>query len=200
MAALHRPADGKRRVRCRAPCRSGLLQPEEERSRPRRAGNLSRDCRQRVAPGALPGEAVIEDHDFVGSALPLAHQPGSGFQLRAETFCPLSSLLQLLCDVAQLALRLWAETAQSNFLQAVCDCSDQQLAAEMGGGIGFVETAPLLAKLTDVELGEARERFPAGILLSGGHGRHRSGAVSTGASRYTDWPSASLLRVTSRPA
>src|SRR5439155_8796248 len=66
--------------------------------------------------------------------------------------------------------------------------------------IGLIETAPLLAKLADVELGEARQRLPGDILLSRGHGRHRSGAVSTGASRYTDWPSASLLRVTSRPA
>src|SRR6266481_3440065 len=52
----------------------------------------------------------------------------------------------------------------------------------------------------DIELGEARERLPCSILVSGGHGRHRSEAVSTTASRYTDWPVASLLRVTSRPA
>src|SRR6267143_5444518 len=70
----------------------------------------------------------------------------------------------------------------------------------MGGGIGLVEAAPLLAKLVDVEVGEARQRLPADILLSGGHGRHRLGAISTRASRYTDWPVASLLRVTSRPA
>src|SRR5882762_2980967 len=38
----------------------------------------------------------------------------------------------------------------------------------------------------------AAERLPGGILLSGGHGRHRLGAVSTRASRYTDWPVASL--------
>src|SRR5205807_5653330 len=100
----------------------------------------------------------------------------------------------------QLALRLRAETAHSNFLHPVCDRSDQQLAAEVGGSIRLVETAPFLAKFAEIELGEARERLPAGILLSDGHGRHRSGAVSTGASRYTDWPSASLLRVTSRPA
>jgi len=74
---------------------------------------------------ALPGEAIIEDRDFVGSALPLAYQPGSGLQLPAETFRRLSSLLQLLCDLAQLALRLRAETAQSNFLHPVCDRSDQ---------------------------------------------------------------------------
>src|SRR4029077_20036470 len=80
--------------------RSGLLQPEEERSRPRRPGNLSRDCRQRVAPGALPGETVIEDHDFVGPPLPLAHQPGSWFQLGAETFRSRSGVLQLHSDLA----------------------------------------------------------------------------------------------------
>src|SRR5205807_3138097 len=156
----------------------------------RRAGDLSRDRGQRAVLHALPGEAVIADHDLVGSPLPLAYQPCSGVQLRAETFCRRSSLLQLHCDLAQLALRLRAQTAQSNFLHSVCDCSDQQLAAEMGGSIGLIETAPLLAKLADVELGEARQRLPACIPLSDGHGRHRSGAVSTRASRYTDWPSA----------
>ena len=149
---------------------------------------------------ALPGAAVIEDHDLVSPPLPFAHQPGAGLQLRVEADRSRSSLLQLLRNLAQLALLLWAQTAQSNLLHPVCDGSDQQLAAEMGGSIGLIETAPLLAKLADVELGEARQRLPAYILLSDGHGRHRSGAVSTGASRYTDWPSASLLRVTSRPA
>src|SRR6202022_4306011 len=70
----------------------------------------------------------------------------------------------------------------------------------MWGNIGLVEAVPLLAKFADVELGEAQERLLAGILVSGRHGRHRSGAVSTRASRYTDWPVAALLRVTSRPA
>ena len=87
---------------------------------------------------ALPAEAVIADHDLVGSPLPLAYQPCSGLQLRAETFRSRSSLLQLLCDLAQLALGLRAETAQSNFLHSVCDRSDQQLAAEMRGSVGFV--------------------------------------------------------------
>ncbi len=140
-----------------------MLQSEEERSRPRRARNLSRDRGQRAVLRALPGEAVIEDHDFVGSTLPLAQQPSSGLDLRAETFRSPFGLLQLLCDLAQLALRLRAETAQSNLLDSVCDRSDQQLAAEMWGSIGFVETAPLLAKLVDVERGEARQRLLAGL-------------------------------------
>src|SRR6267143_1023822 len=198
IAALHRPTDRKRRLRWPAACRSVLFQPEEERPRPGRAGDLSRDRGQRAVLRALPGEAVIEDHDFVGSTLPFAYQPGSGLQLRAETFRRRSGLLQLQCDLAQLALRLRAETAQSNLLDSVCDRSDQQLAAEMWGSIGFVETAPLLAKLVDVERGEARQRLLAGLGLPS-HCRHRP-TVSGGASRYTDWPSASLLRVTSRPA
>src|SRR5213080_2955695 len=102
---LHRRVYG---YQCWAACRSVLFEPEEERSRPRRAGDLSRDRGQRVAPGALPGETVIEDHDLVSSPLPLAHQPGSGLQLRAEAYPGLSVFLQVLCDLAQLALRLRA--------------------------------------------------------------------------------------------
>src|SRR6266404_6203721 len=138
---LHHPADRKRRLRGPAACRSVLFQPEEQRTRPRRAGDLSRDRGQRVAPGALPREAVIEDYDLVSSPLPLAHQPGARLQLRAETFRSPSGLLQLRYDLAQLALRLQAETAQSNFLHSVCDRSDQQLGAEMRGNIDLVETA-----------------------------------------------------------
>src|SRR6266850_3665761 len=114
MAVLHRPARRNRCWRRPAAYRSVLLQPEEERSRPCRAGDLSRDRGQRAVLRALPGEAVIEDHDFVGSTLPFAYQPGSGLQLRAETFRRRSGLLQLLCNLAQLALRLRAETTQSN--------------------------------------------------------------------------------------
>src|SRR6266436_5402266 len=121
-----------------AACRSVWFQSEEQGPRPRRAGDLSRDRGQRVAPGAQPGEAVIEDHDFVGSTLPLAHQPCSGLDLRAETLRSLSGLLQLLSDLAQLTLRLGTETAQSNLLHPVCDRSDQQFAAEMWGGTRLV--------------------------------------------------------------
>src|SRR5438132_639858 len=200
MAALHRRAAWAQCLRGAMSGGSVRLQPEEQRSRPCRAGDLSRDRGQRAVLRALPGAAVIEDHDLVSPPLPFAHQPGAGLQLRAEADRTRSSLLQLLRNLAQLALLLWAQTAQSNLLHPVCDGSDQQLAAEMGGSIGFVETAPLLAKLVDVELGEARQRLPAGILLSGGHRRHRSGAVSTTATRYTDGPVVFLLRVTARPA
>src|ERR1700731_886364 len=47
-------------------------------------------------------------------------------RLRAETLRSPSGLLQLLCDLAQLALRLRTEAAQSNLLHPVCDRSDQQ--------------------------------------------------------------------------
>ena len=57
-----------------------------------------------------------------------------------------------------------------------------QVAAETRGSVGFVQTAPLLAELVEIEHGEARKRLPAGIPVPGRHRRHRSG-VLTGASR-----------------
>ena len=57
--------------------------------------------------------------------------------------------------------RLRAQAAKRDFLHPVCDSSYQQLVAEVRRGIGFVESAPLLAKFAEVELGEARERLPA---------------------------------------
>jgi hypothetical protein len=40
-------------------------------------------------------------------------------------------LLQLLCNLAELALPPRAQPAKSDFLHPVCDSSHQQLAAEM---------------------------------------------------------------------
>ena len=73
----------------------------------------------------------------------------------------LCGLVELLRKLAKLALTLRAEAAESGFLHPVCDGSYQQLAAEMRGCIGFVESAPLLTKLAEIELGEARKRLPA---------------------------------------
>ena len=56
---------------------------------------------------------------------------------------------------------LRTEPAERDFLQAVCDGAPQQLAAEMRGCLGFVESAPLLTKLAERELGEARQRLRA---------------------------------------
>jgi hypothetical protein len=109
----------------------------------------------------LPGEAVIEHQHVVGSTLPFPNQPGSGLQLRASAYRGFSGLLELLRNPEQLAPRLWAQAAQSEFLHAVRDSSHQQFAAEVGGRLSFVETTPLLTKLAEVELGEARERLPA---------------------------------------
>ena len=111
---------------------------------------------------ALPGETVIEHQHVVGSALPFPHQPGSGLQLGARRRVGPSGLLELLCKLAELALRLRAQAAQGDFLQPVCDSSYQQLAAEVRRCLHFVETTPLLTKFADVESGEVRERLSAG--------------------------------------
>jgi hypothetical protein len=117
---------------------------------------------------ALPGEAVIANRDFVSPPLPLADQPGSALQPQAESYSGLSAFLQILSDLGKLPLGLWAQTAQRNFRHSVCDFSDQLLAAEMWGSIHLVEMAPRLAKFADVQRGEARERLPSGVPLSGG--------------------------------
>jgi hypothetical protein len=84
---------------------------------------------------ALPRETVIE-HEFDTSTPP----DRSGF-------------VELLCNVAELALALRAEPAKGDFLQAVCDGTQQQLAAEMRGCLGFVESAPLLPQRAEREFG-----------------------------------------------
>src|SRR5437588_12338618 len=110
---------------------------------------------------ALPRETAIEHEHLIGSALPLPNQPGPRFQFDTSTPPDLSGFVELLCDVAELALALRAEPAERDFLQAVCDGAHQPLAAEMRGCLGFVERAPLLPQLAEREFGEARERLPA---------------------------------------
>ena len=125
----------------------------------------------------LPREAVIEHKHLVGSALPLPNEPSSRFQFDTSTALDLSGFFELLCELTQLALVLRAEPAESNFLHPVCDGSQQQLATEMGGCVGFVESAPLLPQLPELELGEARERLPASPDISKRAAHARSGAA-----------------------
>jgi hypothetical protein len=63
--------------------------------------------------------------------------------------------------LTELTLPLRAEAAESDLLHPVCDSSQQQLAAEVRRSLRFVENAPLLTKLAEADLGEARERLPA---------------------------------------
>ena len=86
-----------------------------------------------------------------------------------------------MCNLPQLALPLRAEPAESDFLQTVRDGSQQQLAAEMRGCVGFVESAPLLAQLAELKLREARERLPASRDIA----KRAAHACSGAAMRYT---------------
>ena len=60
-------------------------------------------------------------------------------------------------------------------IAALHDGAQQQLAAEMGWSLGFVESTPLLPEATEVELGEARERLPGKPSESGFGGSYRPG-------------------------
>ena len=109
----------------------------------------------------MPGEAVIKHQHLIGSAPPFSNQPGSGFQFETSTPPDFCGLVELLHKLAKPSLPLRTQAAESEFLHPVCDSSYQQLAAEMRGRIGFVERAPALTKLAEIELGEARECLPA---------------------------------------
>jgi len=128
---------------------------------------------------ALPGEAVIEHQHLIGSALPFPNQPGSRLQLGATRRGRCSGLLELLRNLVELALPPRAQPAKSDFLHPVCDSSHQQLAAEMRRCLGFIENAPLLTKLPEIELGEARERLPASRCILD----HAAHACAAGAMR-----------------
>src|SRR5262249_7831842 len=134
---------------------------EEGRPRRRRAVDCSRDGGERTIVRALPREAVIAHQHLIGSPLPFAKQPGSGLQLGASTYPHRSAFFELLGKLAELALSLWAQTAESHLLHPVCDGSQQQLTAEARRWLGFVESAPVLTKLAEIEPREARERLPA---------------------------------------
>ena len=114
---------------------------------------------------------------LIGSTLPFPNQPGSGFELGTSTDPLLSVLFELPGKLAELALLSRAQAAESNFLHPVGYSSDEQLAAEMRRCIGFVERAPLLTKLAEVKLGEARERLPAGSCILDGAPHACSGAA-----------------------
>src|SRR6185437_15533447 len=131
----------------------------------RRAGDLSRNGGQRAVARAPPRETAIEHQHLVGSTLPFPNQPGSGFELGTSTFPLLSVFFELPGKLAELALLSRAQAADSDFLHPVGDSSYEQLAAEMRRCIGFVESAPLLTKLAEAELREARQPLLAGSCI-----------------------------------
>jgi hypothetical protein len=71
------------------------------------------------------------------------------------------AVVEVLSKLMELALPLRTKAAENDLLHPVCDSSQQQLAAEVRRRVRFVENAPLLTKLAEAELGEARKRLPA---------------------------------------
>src|SRR5712672_3565133 len=130
------------------------LQSEKERSRPRRAGDLSREGGKRAVTRALPREAVIEHQYIIASTLPFSNQPSSRLQLGTRTYPHLLAPVALLSKLTELTLPLRAEAAESDRLHPVCDSSQQQFAAEVRRRLRFVENAPLLPKLLLQSSGE----------------------------------------------
>src|SRR5438270_9619327 len=141
----------------RGPESSGAvrLQPEEERSRPRRAGDLSRQGGKRAVTRALPREAVIEHHYIIGSTLPFSNQPSCRLQLGTRTYPHLLAPVALLSKLTALTLPLPADAAESDLLHPACDRSQPPCPAAVRRRLSLAESAPLLQKLAQAQPGAA---------------------------------------------
>src|SRR5215470_11734026 len=110
-AAFHRLVDRNGGWSEWAGSRSVRPQPKKQRARPRGAGDLARDRRQRAVMRGSPREAVIKDQHLMASTPPFPQQPGPGLQLRAGPHRGPPGLLQLQGDLVELALQLRAQPA-----------------------------------------------------------------------------------------
>jgi hypothetical protein len=62
------------------------------------AGDLAGDGAQRAIPFAIHLEAIIQDLDLVGPAVPLADQMGSGLGEKIDERLSVDLLLQMIFD------------------------------------------------------------------------------------------------------
>ena len=157
----HLPELNPRNSRCR-PCpplsefaclvRGNSLAPpkaEEAMTVPVRSGHRLGDLGQ-VAEGlAIPGEAVVQDHDPLELAIPLSHQQRAGLQaeavsgLRRPTVEGSGALV--LPIGAKHPLNRPVDTAEGFGLQAIGQHPYQQPALEMGRRLAAQMNAPLAA-------------------------------------------------------
>ena len=130
-----------------------------------RAGDLFGDLGERRIAHAGILESVFRDRDGVGAAMPFANQPGAGLQAEAgigsDPTCGLEHLRQRL----QLATSRLAESAMLDFLEAVADPPDQQVATEPGR-LTAVKPLPFAAQLLKVgAVGGSRLRWRGSLVL-----------------------------------
>ena len=93
-------------------------------------------------------EAVFVHGDYVGAAMPFAHQPGA--RLQAETWIRSDSAFgpEHLRESLQLAPRRFAEPAMLDFLESVADSSDQHVTTDPWR-LAPIKPSPFTTKLIE---------------------------------------------------
>ena len=113
-----------------------------------RTSDLFCDFRERriIRAGIL--ESVFRYRDSMGASVPFAYQPGAWLQ--AETWIRSDPAFgpEHLRKSLQLASRRLAETAVSDFLEAIANSSDQQVAAKLWR-LAPIKPSPFAAELIE---------------------------------------------------
>ena len=94
------------------------------------AGDLLGNLGERRITHAGIFESVFRHRDRVSAAMPFANQPGARLEAEAWIGCNPARGLEHLRQCLQLATRRFAEPAVFDFLEAIADPSDQQVATE----------------------------------------------------------------------
>ena len=124
-----------------------------------RAGDLFGNLGERRIAHAGILKPIFSHRDGVGAALPFAHQPGAGLQAETGIGSDPACGLEHLRQCPQLATRRLAESAMLDFLEAVADPPDQQVATEPGR-LTAVKPPPFAAQLLKVgAVGGSRLRW-----------------------------------------
>src|ERR1700760_1595099 len=106
---------------------------EETGAGPAGAGDGKGDPGQAPIGGAVPGKALIENDDALGSSIPLPHQGGAGLKAVAAVsrLGGAVSLPGTHCDPLEEALRVAVEIAKTFSLQAVGDHAIEKMSGQM---------------------------------------------------------------------
>ena len=114
-------------------------------------GNLFGDFGERRIRRAGMLESIFRYRDSVGAAVPFAHQPGA--RLQAETWIRSDSAFspEHLRQRLQLAPRRFAEPTMLDFLEAVADPPQQQIATDPWW-LAVIKPSPFAAEFIEARV------------------------------------------------
>src|ERR1017187_6370465 len=151
----------QRRVRDLACSIAALLlrspEAKEQRPRPSSSGDLARDFRERTVTFASKTKSLFENAYLMADTAPFTHQHRAGLhyarRCRSQSR-PVSAVTGELC---QEALRRGLESAESLFLEAICDRARQERPADIVRRRLSEHGFPALAEFINIQLRQARD-------------------------------------------